>query len=164
MDNEILEQPNITDGQGKGILQIENEGSKNDDNGSKLGKFKDAISLLNAYNNLQSDYTKKCQSLAALQKTLNDNEEKSSPKELVEQEENSLTKEDKEKRILEYILSNQALKDKVVANYIDNLNLSPTPKLIGVDRGSNVLVSPQSKPKTLEEAERIVKELFTSNK
>ncbi len=36
--------------------------------GSPLGKFKDANSLLNAYNNLQSEFTKKCQKLSELEK------------------------------------------------------------------------------------------------
>lgn len=34
--------------------------------GSKFGKFKSGEALLEAYNNLQSDYTKKCQALAEL--------------------------------------------------------------------------------------------------
>ncbi len=33
-----------------------------------LGKFKDAESLLEAYNNLQAEFTKKCQKLSALEK------------------------------------------------------------------------------------------------
>ncbi len=36
--------------------------------GSPLGKFKDATSLLNAYNCLQSEFTKKCQKLSELEK------------------------------------------------------------------------------------------------
>ena len=43
------------------------------ENGSNLGKFKDTESLLTAYNNLQSDYTKKCQTLSAWQKQLEEN-------------------------------------------------------------------------------------------
>ena len=35
--------------------------------GSTLGKFKDEKSLLEAYNNLQSEFTKKCQALSKLQ-------------------------------------------------------------------------------------------------
>jgi hypothetical protein len=44
---------------------VENEGSK------ELGKFKDANSLLKAYNSLQAEFTKKSQKLAQLE---NDNE------------------------------------------------------------------------------------------
>ena len=37
--------------------------------GSPLGKFKDATSLLNAYNELQSEFTRKCQKLSELEKS-----------------------------------------------------------------------------------------------
>ena len=36
--------------------------------GSSLGKFKDAESLLDAYNNLQAEFTKKCQKLSEFEK------------------------------------------------------------------------------------------------
>lgn len=38
-----------------------------------LGKFKDAQSLLTAYNNLQAEFTKKCQSLSELKSKTQDN-------------------------------------------------------------------------------------------
>ena len=38
-------------------------------NGSQYGKFKDAESLLEAYNNLQAEFTRKCQKLSELEKT-----------------------------------------------------------------------------------------------
>ena len=40
-----------------------------------LGKFKDTDSLLSAYNNLQAEFTRKCQSLSQLQKQISDNVE-----------------------------------------------------------------------------------------
>ena len=49
-----------------------------DSEGSPLGKFKDAISLLNAYNSLQSEFTKKCQKLSELEKSSSDNVESDS--------------------------------------------------------------------------------------
>ena len=41
------------------------------DNGSDFGKFKDATSLLNAYNNLEKEFTKKSQKLSELTKLSN---------------------------------------------------------------------------------------------
>ena len=38
--------------------------------GSPLGKFKDSESLLNAYNELQSEFTRKCQKLSEAEKKL----------------------------------------------------------------------------------------------
>lgn len=57
--------------------KIENENNliqsseklKND--GSEFGKFKDVKSLLDAYNNLQSEFTRKCQKLAEITKLQN---------------------------------------------------------------------------------------------
>lgn len=40
--------------------------------GSPFGKFKTAESLLDAYNNLQSEFTKKCQKISELQKNLDE--------------------------------------------------------------------------------------------
>lgn len=40
----------------------------NSENGSMLGKFKDATSLLNAYTHLQAEFTRKSQKLAELEK------------------------------------------------------------------------------------------------
>lgn len=51
--------------------------------GSPFGKFKTAESLLDAYNNLQSEFTKKCQKISELQKNIegnNDNVEGTMPK------------------------------------------------------------------------------------
>lgn len=45
-----------------------------------LGKFKDTESLLNAYNNLQAEFTKKCQSFSELKSKIdNDAEKKATP-------------------------------------------------------------------------------------
>jgi len=48
-------------------------------NGSPFGKFKDAKSLLSAYNSLQSEFTKKCQQLSELEKAKNNDNTPSVP-------------------------------------------------------------------------------------
>lgn len=60
---EVLDevQSGIVENVEEGITHISNEGS--------LGKFKDAESLLKAYNNLQAEFTKKCQKLSELTKS-----------------------------------------------------------------------------------------------
>ena len=81
--NNYLEQltSNVSTSQGEVVSQIDirAEGEKSE-GGSKFGKFKDAQSLFQAYNNLQSDYTKKCQSLS---ETLKQIEEIKQNKELI---------------------------------------------------------------------------------
>ena len=59
MDDETIEQP---------IPETEQEPAPENQEGSILGKFKDAKTLLNAYNSLQAEFTRKCQKLAELQK------------------------------------------------------------------------------------------------
>ena len=61
-------------------IHIANENDceeKRDDSSSpgSLGKFKDTESLLKAYNNLQAEFTKKCQSLSKLKDELGEKEE-----------------------------------------------------------------------------------------
>ena len=144
--------------------------------GSKIGKFKDVNALLTAYNNLQSEYTKKCQAYSSLQKSLKDNSESfdlgkkaSTPETETKVEKDNLSNddlsiEDREKLLQDYILNNPSLRDKLIAHYFDELILPKAPKLIGSDRGSNAMVSPVSKPKTLEDAERVVRDMFNKNK
>lgn len=52
-------------------VEMGNEGTK-DNEGSPLGKFKDANALLGAYNELQSEFTRKCQKLSDIQKQLDE--------------------------------------------------------------------------------------------
>lgn len=49
-------------------LEEENGAQLTSENGSILGKFKDATSLLNAYTHLQAEFTRKSQKLAELEK------------------------------------------------------------------------------------------------
>lgn len=65
MENELIEQ-----------LEAEPEEIKNqpeNSNSSIYGKFKDAQTLLEAYNSLQAEFTRKSQKLSEIQKELNDN-------------------------------------------------------------------------------------------
>ena len=86
-EEKVLEQPkNKFNSQGEEILQEMTNGVElNLVEGSKLGKFKNADSLLEAYNNLQSDYTKKCQALSTLQKEVEEKGLTKSPEELKEE-------------------------------------------------------------------------------
>ena len=64
MENEIKigEQPlNLDKTQEEMKVGIDNGGQIQEENGSQLGKFNSPESLLEAYNNLQREFTKKCQ-------------------------------------------------------------------------------------------------------
>lgn len=72
MENEIIgEQPNdeITQVQ-SGIVESEVEGTSCDNFEGSLGKFKDVESMTEAYNNLQAEFTRKCQKLSEVTKEL----------------------------------------------------------------------------------------------
>lgn len=68
LENELIngEQP---EAQVVQTVEMGNDGT-NDAIGSPLGKFKDAQVLLSAYNELQSEFTRKCQKLSEVQKQL----------------------------------------------------------------------------------------------
>ncbi len=115
-----------------------------------------------------------------------DNEEKSSPKgdgkegflpesERVQEEissdtgenrihEEVLTEEEKKETLKKYVMQNEELRDFVVAKFFDENVLPVSPKLIGSDKGSAVAFAPASRPRTLEEAEVLAKDLLKSNK
>lgn len=77
MENkEVWEQPQDLDNVQVADANVESEGTaSSNEKGSQLGKFKDAESLLSAYNSLQAEFTRKCQRLSELEK----NEQKVEP-------------------------------------------------------------------------------------
>ena len=52
------------------VATDEVKGTEKSSEGSPLGKFKDSETLLNAYNELQSEFTRKCQKLSETEKKL----------------------------------------------------------------------------------------------
>lgn len=81
MNEDILnvEQPNVESVQTTAVES--NEGIENLELGStNFGKFKDAKSLYDAYNELQSEFTRKCQKLSELESKQLDNVAEITPK------------------------------------------------------------------------------------
>ena len=69
MEENILEQPNLEPEEN----QTNDSTLQKNQEGSTFGRFKDAKTLLDAYNNLQSEFTRKSQKLAEFQKELEEN-------------------------------------------------------------------------------------------
>ncbi len=142
------------------------EGGKQGEDTSPLllGKFKDIEALEKAYVSLQSDYTKKCQMLSQMDKDSSPMQD--SEQDVGKDEKNdkvdfsSLTKEDKESILQEYIFSSPELKDKFLAKYFDELSLPTSPHLISSDRGSRPITTPRSRPRTLKEAGQMAEEVL----
>ena len=55
------------------VLETEQPEATENQEGSILGKFKDAKTLLDAYNNLQAEFTRKCQKLSEFQREKEEN-------------------------------------------------------------------------------------------
>lgn len=174
--------------------------------GSTFGKFKSGKALLEAYNNLQREFTKKCQTLAKMQNIDNDNtpiylqknwsnlinkfvEENPEAEDFVLEIEDAL-KNDKvlcenenpifvawnrvatkkikspkkllsDKEFLEnFIFNNESIKNEIVGRYINELNNISSPRVIGRGDGAKVILTSSAKPKTLQEAGVIAKEMM----
>ncbi len=191
MEENIIEQP---------VPETEEIYSENQE-GSMLGKFKDAKTLLDAYNSLQSEFTRKCQKLAEFQK---ENEEnaffnkydsiddfinstngsdiyKEEMLEILKNEEinnlpnkyliafkiaeNTSRKTAKllndQNFIDKEILNNQDIKEKIISNYLSDLNnISQAPNIIS-GNATSVYFSPEtSRPTTIKEASEIFSKML----
>ena len=205
-DNKVWEQPEDLD-------NVPVADAKNDDstplsnNGSQLGKFKDAQSLLTAYNNLQAEFTKKCQKLSELEKQnstqettvfdaddwqnqvsnfVNTHKDAKKFAKEISQEilSNPSLKTNKnaleiawakvisqnyknpdevindDKFINDFVLSNEQIKQKVISNYIKDLESKKLPPLVSASQGGTVAFSTLKKANTLSEAKQLVEEIF----
>ena len=108
---------------------------------SSFGKFKDANLLLKAYNSLQSEFTKRCQRIKELESReaveKHDNEIKDQPKGITDKE-----------------------KEELLKDYLKEV-LNSKSKAIVLDGAGTMISVPPLKPKTVEEAGTLAKELFS---
>ena len=120
-----------------------------DDNKVSLGKFKDVQSLLSAYNSLSAEFTKRCQRIKELEGTVKSADKPTGPIENAERNDAV----NKERDITD------SEKEQIVKDYLKTL-LSAKPQAIIMDgKGYNVK-APIERPKTLEQAGLLAKELL----
>lgn len=111
-----------------------------------LGKFKDVGALLNAYNSLQAEFTKRCQKIKELEGKLDDKTiVPSAPQ--AEKVEKVDTKEEKEKAIKEYLLD----------------ILGKKPSAVIMDGAGTSVKTPVNRPTTILEAGNLAKNLLNKN-
>ncbi len=127
----------------------ENSGAQLDsENGSMLGKFKDATSLLNAYTHLQAEFTRKSQKLAELEKRV-DADSLSQDKSALQDsnEDSNMASENKDciaspeidssasDKILQFVLENPNAKD-----YIEDIKteIKNQTQLLDIDGGVGI--------------------------
>jgi hypothetical protein len=140
----VMEQPNLDLPQNEDIKQVadialENNGSsavKTED--GSIGKFKNTESLLNAYNSLQAEFTRKCQRLSELESKAQSTTE----------------------NVEDYIKNNQNLVGKILKHYVAEIQNNPSPVSISDSAGSGIPLMAPPKPTTMEEAKEVVKNLF----
>lgn len=110
-----------------------------------LGKFKDANSLLKAYDSLQSEFTKRCQKIKELEKRISEYDKDASPSsESAAQPPAGITEEEKREFLKGY------LKQVIGARS----------KAILLDGEGAGLKTPNAKPRTVAEAGRLAKEIL----
>ena len=140
MENIINEQAETLE-KAQPVVTEENLGAKEGE--ASFGKFKDADSLLKAYNSLTAEFTKRCQKIKELEGKINENSVKTSEEDKTKQE--GITEEEKQEILKGYL--KEVLNSKTKAIVMDGKGVS--------------LKTPPSKPKTIEEAGKLVKEIFS---
>ena len=112
-----------------------------------LGKFKDVGALINAYNSLQSEFTKRCQKIKELESKINTGDKTLVPpvevtKKPTNQENTTLI--DKENILKEYLLD-------IIGN---------KPNAIIMDGAGVGVKTPVNRPTTIEEAGKLAQNLL----
>lgn len=112
-----------------------------------LGKFKDAKELLNAYNSLQAEFTKRCQRLKELEgKALDDK--------------TTVPSKDKgEEPLVESKGTTQQDKQDILKEYLKEIMGSKQTAVL-MDGGGVGITAPVKKPASILEAGRLAKEIF----
>ena len=109
-----------------------------------LGKFKDVGALLNAYNSLQSEFTKRCQKIKELESKMDDKTTvPSSPR-------------------TEITESNEINKEKVLKEYLLDI-IGKQPSAVIMDGAGTSVKTPINRPKTILEAGNLAKNLLNKN-
>lgn len=114
-----------------------------------LGKFKDVQALLSAYNSLSAEFTKRCQRIKELEGAVKSADKPVGP---IENTEGNIV-QDKERSITEHE------KQQIVKDYLKTL-LSAKPQAIIMDGVGYNVKTPIERPKTLEQAGILAKELL----
>ena len=145
------------------------------ENGVKsYGKFNSVESLLNAYNSLQAEFTRRCQRVKELERELNvvkTNDGVLKPTVKANEEnfvdEKSVVSADYDNKELEFNGElyngnnelNDELKQKIIREYLNGIK-SSKPKIPLTSGNGTAIISPPAKPKNLIEAGELAKQIL----
>ncbi len=110
---------------------------------ASYGKFKDVQALLTAYNNLEAEFTKRCQKVRELEAKIT----------VVDKEQSPTETEVEGKRLKEQE------KDDVLKSYLKEL-LSKKQRAIVLDGAGIGVKTPVARPQTFEQAGQLAKDLL----
>ena len=113
--------------------------------GISLGKFKDVNALLNAYNSLESEFTKRCQKIKELEGKLNGD--------------NTAVPLASEGEAIVNEQSENLIQEDVLKDYLKSVIVGKQQAVLINDSGVGVK-TPVSRPKTIAEAGMLAKELL----
>ena len=120
-----------------------------------LGKFKDVRSLLNAYNSLQAEFTKRCQRIKELEGAKIDKAEAPT----IDVENQVGKHEEKAEVSKEQAETTAKTKEEILKEYLSDV-LSNKQKAIIMDERGVGVKAPPSKPKTIAEAGNLAKQIL----
>ena len=110
-----------------------------------LGKFKDVKALQDAYSSLEAEFTKRCQKIKELESALKEVDKEKSPTTFVaEEKKKDVTQEEKEKILKEYLSSVIGKKQQAIV----------------MDGGGVGVKTPKSRPRSINEAGILAREIF----
>ncbi len=122
----------------------ENIDENSAENEGILGKFKDVNALINAYNSLQSEFTKRCQRLKELEKEAESVKKDSAESREPEDTEKIITPKQREEILRDYLKSVSDSKQKAVL----------------IDGAGVCVKTPVEKPKSIAEAGNLAKKFL----
>ena len=138
MEEKINEQT-LTDTQT--AVAEDNKGGKKEE--VSLGKFKDVGALINAYNSLQSEFTKRCQKIKELESKLDD-------------------KTDEKTIVPSTTQTDDAKKEQILKEYLLDI-LGKQPSAVIMDGAGVSVKAPINRPTTILEAGNLAKNLLNKN-
>jgi hypothetical protein len=125
-----------------------------------LGKFKGVEALVNAYNSLQSEFTKRCQKIKELESKLQ-GESNALPKDTVRTNNSSENIENIKKYADLTEKADESQKNDVLKEYLLEV-IKNKPTAIMLDGTGAGVKTPVNKPKTIDEAGKLAKMIFNN--